>query len=245
MNTKLAGNGLWKGFAAALALAAMHANAAQPLITDDTRTQGTQRRQLEIQGIDGDGRRGAGDLERYDVTLSYGLGENADVEVGAGWIRSGRDGVSDAAVGLKWRFYESRALSFALKPGFTLPTGKEGDGNGTGRVTWGLRGIVSYAPGAISVDGHLGYRGNDNKLGQRESLREVAVAVGYRVDKVRFVAELTRETNPVPGGSTIRYTTLGAVWLATRDVHIDAGWRQGHGGAPVDDALLIGATLRW
>lgn len=245
MNTKLAGHGLLKGCAAALAAAAMHANAAQPLITDDTRTQGTQRWQLEVQGLDADGRRGAGDLERYDGTLSYGLTENADVEVGAGWIRSGKDGVSDTSVAVKWRFLERPTLSFALKPGFTAPTGDERDGHGTGRVTWGLRAIVSWDPGAISAHGHVGYRRNENKLGLRESLHEAAAAIGYQVDKVRFVAEAARETNPVPGGGTIRYTTLGAVWLATRDVHLDAGWRQGHGGAPIDDALLIGATLRW
>jgi hypothetical protein len=244
MNTKRTGRWIAPGLAAALAVST-HAFAAQPLITDDTVTQGTQRWRLEIEGLDADGRRGAGDLERYDGVLSYGLGETADVQIGAGWIRSGQDGVSDTAVALKWRFYERGALSFALKPGFTVPTGDEDDGHGTGRVTWGLRAIFSWAPGAISAHAHVGYRRSENKLGQRESLNEAAAAIGYQIDRVRFVAEAARETNPVPGGRTIRYTTLGAVWRASRDLDLDAGWRQGHGGATIDDALLIGATLRW
>ena len=88
MNTKLAGIRWLQGFAAALAAAGLQAHAAQPLITDDTVTQGTQRWRLEIEGLDADGRRGAGDLERYDGVLSYGLSETADVQIGAGWIRS-------------------------------------------------------------------------------------------------------------------------------------------------------------
>jgi hypothetical protein len=100
-------------------------------------------------------------------------------------------------------------------------------------------------PGAISAHGHVGYRSNENKLGQRESLDEYAAAVGYQVSSVRFVGEMTSEANPVRGGDRIRYSTLGVIWLATRDLDVDAGWRQGHGGAPEDDLFTIGATIRW
>jgi hypothetical protein len=31
----------------------------------------------------------------------------------------------------------------------------------------------------------------------------------------------------------------------TRDVDLDFGWRNGNGSAPVDEALLLGATVRW
>lgn len=221
------------------------AHAAQPLITDDTRTQGFGRWQLEVEALEGDERVTGRDFERFDGALSYGLGDAADLELGVPLFRQGEDGVGDASLALKWRFFERNALSFALKPGFTVPTGDERDGRGTGRVTWNVRGILSYAPGALAAHAHLGYRRNENKLGQRESIDELAAALTYQVDAVRFVGELTRETNPVPGGRAVRYSTVGAVWEMTRDVHLDAGWRQGHGGAPLDDALLLGATVRW
>ena len=240
MNTKLAA-GL---FSFCLA-AAIDAQAAQPLITDDTRTQGFGRWQLELEGTEGDERVTGRDHERFDGILSYGLGESADLELGLPWHRQGEDGVGDALLALKWRFFERNALSFALKPGFTVPTGDEQDGHGTGRVTWNVRGIVSYAPGALAAHGHLGYRRNENKLGQRESIDEFAAALTYQVGSVRFVGELTRETNPVPGGRSVRYTTVGAIWELARDFHLDAGWRQGHAGAPLDEALLLGATMRW
>jgi len=28
-------------------------------------------------------------------------------------------------------------------------------------------------------------------------------------------------------------------------VDLDIGWRNGNGSAPIDEALLIGATVRW
>jgi hypothetical protein len=153
--------------------------------------------------------------------------------------------VSDTAVALKWRFYERGALSFAFKPGLLLPTGDEQEGRGTGELNWGLRGIVSWVPGAVSVHAHLGYRSNENRLGQRESLNGLAAAVGYQIDSVRFVGELASETNPVRGGSDVRYSTIGVIWLVSRNLDLDAGWREGHGGAPEDEALMIGATIRW
>jgi hypothetical protein len=245
MNTKHSAGWTARSFAAALAAFGVQAHATLPLITDDTRTQGAGRWQLELSGTDAKVRDTRADLERYDGQLSYGLGETVDLEVGAPWYRSGEDGVGDTAVALKWRFLERGPLSFGLKPGFTVPTGDERDGHGTGRVTWSLRGILSYQPGAISAHAHAGYRRNENKLGQRESLQELAASIGDQLDTVRFVGELTRETNPVRGARTVRYSTLGAIWSATRDVDLSAGWRQGHGGAPIDEALILGATLRW
>ena len=245
MNTNGTAGWISLGFAAALAAVGISAQAAQPLITDDTVTQGTGQWRLELSGYDGD-LAGGGDIEYYRGILSYGLGETLDLQAGVPWYRSGEDGIGDTAIGLKWRFYQRGALSFAFKPALSVPTGDETDGHGTGKVNWGLRGIASWLPGgAISAHAHMGYRQNDNRLGQRESLTEYAAAVGYQISSVRFVGEVTTQTNPAHGGDQIRYSTIGVIWLATRNLDVDAGWRQGHGGAPEDDLFTIGATIRW
>jgi Putative MetA-pathway of phenol degradation len=220
--------------------AALPAYAAHPLITEDTGTQGAARHQLEVfdEQSKASGRRD----ELYTGVLSYGVAQDADAQLS---LPAQRNGVGDVALDLKWRFFERDALSFALKPGITLPTGDEADGRGTGKVTWGSLLIVSYAPGGFALHGHLGYRRNENKLGERESLRQLAAAATYRVGELRLVGELVRETNPVPGGRTVRYATIGAIWAMTRDVDLDIGWREGNGGAPIDAALLLGATVRW
>jgi hypothetical protein len=43
----------------------------------------------------------------------------------------------------------------------------------------------------------------------------------------------------------VRYSTIGAIWSLTRDLDLDIGWRQGNGSAPLDEALLLGAAVRW
>lgn len=225
--------------------AAIDAQAARPLITEDTGTQGAGRYQLEASAEEREERATRRDIEVYTGVLSYGIGETADVEIGLPLFRDGPDGVGDASLDLKWRFFERNAWSLALKPGLTLPTGDERDGRGTGKTTWGSLIVLSYAPGAIAVHAHAGLRRNENKLNERESLRQLAAAATYRIGDVRFVGELTRETNRVPGGGTVRFATVGAIWSMTRDVDLDIGWRQGNGSAPIDEALLLGATVRW
>lgn len=231
--------------AAAAALSPALAYAAHPLITEDTGTQGAQRRQLEVFGEEAKDRGTRLRKQRYGAVLSYGIADAADVQVGLPWYRSGPDGVGDVSLDVKWRFFERESLSFAVKPGITLPTGDERDGRGTGKTTWGSLLIVSYAPGAVALHAHAGYRRNENKLGERETLHRLAMAATYRVGNVRLVADLARETNPVPGGRTARYSTAGLIWSLSRDLDLDVGRRQGHGGAPIDEALLLGATMRW
>jgi hypothetical protein len=240
MNTKLAA-----GLLSFCLAAAIDAQAAHPLITEDTITRGLGRYQLEVFGEEGKERVTRRDRQVYTGMLSYGIAETTDLQVGLPLYRSGPDGVGDASLDLKWRFFQRNALSLALMPGITLPTGDERDGRGTGKTTWGTLVILSYAPGAIAVHAHAGYRRNENKLGERETLRQLAAAATYRIGDVRFVGELTRETNRVPGGRTVRYSTLGAIWSMTPDVDLDIGWRQGSGGAPIDEALLLGAAVRW
>lgn len=231
--------------ATAVALAPALVQAAHPLITEDTGTQGAQRRQLEVFGEETKDRGTRRRTQRYDAVLSYGIADSADVQVGLPWYRSGPDGVGDLSLDLKWRFFQRDTVSLALKPGITLPTGDERDGHGTGRSTWGSLFIFSWEPGATALHMHAGYRRNENKLGEREVLHQLAAAATYRVGNVKLVGELARETNPVPGGRTVRYSTAGLIWSLSRDLDFSFGWRAGHGGATLDHALLLGAALRW
>jgi len=230
---------------ACLAFAAVELHAAHPLITEDTGTQGKGRRQLEVFGADGRERASRARLERYDAVISYGFAENADLQLGLPWLRQADSGPGDASLDLKWRFFETDALSLGLKPGMTFPSGDESAGRGTGRLSWGALFLLSYEPGPLALHAHAGYRRNRNELGERESLRQIAAAATYRLGALRLVGELARETNPVPGGTTARYTTLGAIWSVTGGFDLDAGWRMGQGGAAVDDLFLVGATWRW
>lgn len=231
---------------ACLAVAAASAHAAHPLITEDTGTLGAGRWQLEGTSELEKSRAGA---RREDVgmfVLSRGFAGHADWQVALPWHRAGEDGIGDVSLDLKWRFFERGAFSLGFKPGVTLPTGDERDGRGSGKVTWGALLIVSHESGPLAFHAHAGYRDNRNELGERRSLSHFSGAVTYRIGDVKLVADAARNTAPDPAVRRHEhYLVLGAIWSVRPDFDLDAGWKKGGGGAPLDDALLFGATVRW
>lgn len=220
----------------------MAAHAAHPLITEDTGTQGRGRWQLELNGERT--RDGAARATQTAAVLSYGFVDSADLQVGIPYVR--HEGKGDAAVDVKWRFWESGALSLGLKPGITLPTGRDERGLGAGRVTWGSLFILSYEPERWAFHSHAGYRHNRNTLGQRESLKHLSGAVLFKAtERLRLLIDVSRDTDPDPASdTTLRQHVVGFIYSLTRDFDIDAGIRRGNEPA-IDRALLFGLTLRW
>jgi len=232
--------------------------AAHPLLTEDTGTQGSGKYQLELM-LDKTRDHASGATVREQVTtavLSYGILENADLQFGLPHTRqhthdaAGRhasQGPLDASVDFKWRFLEREALSLAIKPGLTLPTGDKGRGFGTGRPAWSALGILSYEPGPLSFHSHVGYRRNSNDVDQRTSLRHLSAAVTYKAtEKLKLVADISADTNPDRADSgSVRYRILGFIYSPQPWLDLDVGFKHGHGRAAADRAFLIGAAMRW
>jgi hypothetical protein len=225
------------------------AHAAHPLISEDTGTQGKGRWQLELNGertrdrVDD----GTAQGKQAAAVLSHGFAENADLQLGLPYRDDGTEhGLGDASIDLKWRFYESGALSFGLKPGLTLPTGRDDRGLGTGRVTWGSYLILSYDPDWWAVHSHVGYRHNANTLGERVDLVHASAAVFLKPTKtVKLVFDLSFDTNPDPASdAALRQQVVGIIWSLTGDFDLDAGFRRGNAPA-IDRAYLLGLTYRW
>jgi hypothetical protein len=231
---------------AAGTLAATHLHAAHPLITEDTRTQGAGRWQIELFGEAGNAASGAR-LDRDDVVLSYGLARNLDLQAGVPWIHERTGGAGDATLDLKWRFFGQGDLSLALKPGISFPTGNEHEGRGAGRVGWGSQFVASYdhAPAVFHL--HLGYQRHRNKIGERESLTHVSGAVElHAAPGLRVVADVARNTNPDPAQSGAeRYLVFGVIWSVSRDFDLDVGVKRGAGSAALREAILLGLAARW
>jgi hypothetical protein len=235
-------------FALAILVASVPvARAAHPLITEDTGTQGSRHWQLEVFGEEGRERASGARLEQYYAVFSYGIAEHADLQLGLPRLREAASGWGDAALDLKWRFFEKDALSLGLRPGVTLPTGDEQSGLGAGHLGWGTLFILSYEPGPLALHSHLGYKRNRNSLGERESLTHFSVALAYKVaGSLKLVADLVRNSNPDPAASGAeRYLVLGAIWSMTKDFDLDVGVKSGHGSAALDEAFLLGGTWRW
>ena len=231
------------------------AHAAPPLITEDTGTQGKGAFQLEVtieqarqsrSGTSYDG-------TETSVVLNYGVAEDIDLQFIVPYLhltektaagRTVTKGVLDAYLNLKWRFYERDTLSFAVLPSLIVPTGAAG--LSSERVNPGARLIASYEPGAFAVHADGGYRNFDNVQGLREHLYHLSAAMMYTLhDTLKLVADQSGETSPDPASSnSVRYTTLGAIWLFAPGVGIGCGVKMGHGDQAIERSYVCGVGMR-
>ncbi|MBI5780956.1 MAG: transporter, partial [Rhodocyclales bacterium] len=200
--------------------------AAHPLITDDTGTQGRGNIQIELTTEHGyeqeDGTRentvttnavfAYGALGSVDVILTFPHRRiSSETEDGSRTVNQGR---GDIGLDVKWRFYEKDNLSFALKPGLTMPTGDETKSLGAGRARQSLHLTTSYNADPWEYHLHLGYIHNRNVLDQHESQRHVSAAAGRRIgDRLKLVADYGTDT-PASQASSLNseFLVLGAIY---------------------------------
>ena len=154
-----------------LAAHALPGLAFQPLLTDDTGTQGAAANQLDF-SFNEDRAKTAGELVRLQTlpfVYTRGLSETVDVFAGIGFsrIRSGTAGLAGSgygnpAIGAKWRFYENEESrsSLALKPEIIFPVSaaREDTGLGTGKTSGNLTFILTQEVpfGALHVNAGVG-----------------------------------------------------------------------------------------
>lgn len=232
--------------------------ASFPLITDDTGTQGKGKSQLEFDGQH-DGSNSDGVKEtNTEVTplLSYGLADSVDIVLGApyqfirtrqsGETTKGR-GFSDVSLDVKWRFYEKDWLSFAIKPGITLPTGNDDKGLGTGKVTYALVFIASadLKPWAFHVN--AGYTRNENTQDARRDIWSASLASEYQIVKnLKVVGNVGIErSDDRASGNNSAFLLGGLVYSITENVDIDGGYKYGLTRSDAEHTILAGITFRF
>ena len=132
------------------------AAAFQPLITDDTGTQGALGNQFEF-AFDRDRIRMAGNttgVRTLPFTATRGLTDSQDIFLGISHVRIdgnapglNASGSGNPVLGAKWRLLETAdsKTSIGFKPEFVLPVSatREAAGLGTGRASWNLTLIVT------------------------------------------------------------------------------------------------------
>lgn len=232
--------------------------AGHPLITDDTGVQGKAGFQIEFNGILGYDRE-QDTVERSTemaTVLSYGVSSNADLVLGIPYqhVRTRdegesfkRDGISDLSLEVKWRFYEVDGLSFAAKPGITLPTGNRKEGLGTGRPTFGLTWIATQAVEPWAFHLNLGYRRNENKLLERKDIWHLSLASELQLLKaLRLVANIGIERNTERKTDNHPAFIIGGVIYSFNDsLEINFGVQFGLSKTEVDYAIRPGVVFRF
>jgi hypothetical protein len=240
------------------------ANAAHPLITDDSGTQGKGKIQFEFIGAYGlDKNDGVKEKSLQVPTvpfLTYGLTEATDVVLGllynevvtedAGGTSSVR-GIGDASLEIKTRFYEKDGLSFAVKPGISLPTGNENKGFGNGRASYRAFLITTKESQPRAFHLNLGYIRNEFKLrgnedANRKDIWHVSLATQVEVVKnLKTVANIGMEGNPHKTSETPPAFILGGlVYSAMENIDVDAGIKYGLNKPETDVTFLAGITWR-
>ena len=217
------------------------AAAYQPLITDDTGTQGVAGHQLEF-ALDATRVKQAGNDERArgaSLTYTYGVTESLDFFAGVPYsdVRrdapaSGAHGFGSATLGAKWRFYDNEAsgTSIALKPELRLPVSArdEAQGLGVGKLSAQLTAIVTQnLPfGALHFNAVAGRdRSRDPANTPETSYRRLSIAPAWHVnDAWKLVADVGQEWSRASDTTRIsRYVEVGAVYAASKSVELALG----------------------
>ncbi|MCX7173254.1 MAG: transporter [Proteobacteria bacterium] len=248
-----------------LAASSTAAWAFQPMITDDTGTQGEKGNQLEF-AYEKDRAEQAGLTNATGVTAftyTRGLSETLDVFVGANHIRThtnipgddGAAGTGNPSLGLKWRFYENEAskTSFALKPALGLPIDEEKEvvGLGSGRISYSLTAILTQETPFGAVHANLAsertvYR--NKTLNPDSSVLRVSIGPVWDVDeKWKLVLDLGSESERAGGSKTHdTFFEIGAIYSPNKDLDFAVGiLRYNQNTRPSTVTNIITAGLTW
>ena len=243
------------------------AQAALPLATDDTGTQGRLKFQLETGAEFGWDRETSNgittrkDSQSLNETVTAGLIDPLDliVTLPFSWqqVRVNDQkayddgGLNDLSLALKWRFLELGPASLAIKPAVTFPSGDNSRGLGAARPGYGatLISTVEFKP--VAVHANIGYTHQNyteaDKEANRENLWNLSLATAVEVMKgLQIVAEIATATNGDKTSTTWpTFMTGGVIYSVIDNLDLSLGVKGGLNAPATDIALLTGVTVRF
>jgi len=240
--------------------------AFQPLITDDTGTQGAGGNQIEV-GYNRTVEKTPGAKEvSHEVPLFFarGITDALDLYVGLARMRvvpgapaATENGWGNTAVGAKWRFYENDAskLSFALKPEIQLPVSdsREARGLGNARAGYSLGLLMSKETGFGAVHANLSvdrvnYADAVLDAAERRTQYRLSVAPVWDVaEKWKLALDVGAMTNADRAErARMGYVELGAIFSPDKDLDLALGViRNIMDGGVRTTQLTMGLTWRF
>ncbi len=248
-----------------LALTPIPALAFQPLITDDTGTQGAGGNQLEGSYTRATAKTAGSSDKSLAAAAGYtrGVTETLDLFAGlphqtlepAGGTRE--SGAGNTALGAKWRFYENAQskLSFALRPELQLPVSdaREMRGLGTARTSWRLDLLMTQETGFGAVHVNLAstkVNFEDTTLNgatRRSQYRLSAAPVWDVTERWKIALDAGIMTNPDRSqNKRMGYVELGAIFAPSKNLDFAIGVIRNTNDGPVKSVqLTTGVTWRF
>lgn len=230
--------------------------AYQPLVTDDTGTQGAGGNQLEFAWMHAS-EKTAGISTRTDslpMVYTRGLSETLDVAFGLPWVSSNASGHTESGTGglsiaAKWRFYEEeKGWSLALKPqvDFAVSANKEANGLGNHGTTYGATLIATTETGFGEFHINAGLSHFNGKGGNTdENSRFISVAPVFKVtDNTKVALDLGLDRT---AGDTSYFILLGLVHSPRDTLDLAAGLQKTFSVAGSDNVWtgIVGVTWRF
>ena len=254
---------LGAAFAAAYAPAA---TAFQPLVTDDTGTQGAGGNQVELalnrQEFRSEGIKST--TKTIPVVYTRGVTETLDLYAGVshGRIDSDDPGVEarghgNPLLGAKWRIYEHEAQKFSIgfKPEVQFGSSADDERRGISIGRNGFSGsmIVTQETsfGAVHANyayARINYALEANRSAQRSNLHRLSVAPVFELGSVwRLAIDAGITTNPRRRErARMGFIETGGIWSPVKDLDLALGWIQFLGdGEPRASTLTAGLTWRF
>jgi hypothetical protein len=229
-----------------------------PLITDNTGTLGKEKGQLEISNGIGfqNEHRCVENSTEIAPAFTFGIIDKADLIVGFPFLFSSIQedtftskvaGFSDLSIEMKYCFYKKRGISFALKPGISIPTGKYSLGLGSGKVSSSVFLISSIDLSPFIINCNIGYMRNANKCGDALDVWHVSVDADYTASKeFHIVVNSGLEKNPDFSDKTNpAFGLIGLYYCLSKNCEISAGYKHGITRTEADHAFIYGLTLRF
>lgn len=217
-------------------------HALQPLITDDTGTQGEGGNQLEV-SYNHDRTRAVGETERVhsvSAVYTYGLSDTVDIFASTAYSRIRSDipggdagGLGNTVLGAKWRFFENEetGTSLAVKPEIALPvsSSRESDGLGTGNTSGNLTFILSQEVpfGAVHFNAGVGrdrFRHSDEN--PTTDYKRVSMAPVWDIsEQWKLALDLGTESARADGHTVrSRFAELGVIYSPDKNLDLALGY---------------------
>ena len=227
------------------------AQAAHPLQTEDTGTQGTGNIEFE-NGLTWSRTGNTKDFS-YQPQVSYGLTPALDLIGQPSWLihrdESGatvRD-FGDTNLDAKWRFFGSAPLSLAVRAGVTLATSGQGLGNPHGKVATHALIAATYDAAPFTTHFNLGLAQNPSGTDERKRIASTSAAFMWAVnEQLILTVDGSVAQNPSPARKAWPGTLLGgAIYTIKPGLDADIGWQSSLGAAPTTRQWLLGLTYRF
>lgn len=229
-----------------------------PLITDNTGTLGKGKAQLEFSNGMGfqNEHRCIENSTEISTVLTYGIIDNVDIVAGLPFLFSSIQedtfmsktaGFSDMSLEVKYCFYNKKGISFALKPGISIPTGRYTLGLGSGKVSGSAFLISSIDISPFIINANIGYLRNANKCGDALDIWHISVDADYSATKeLHVIANTGLEKNPdISVITNPAFGLIGLYYCLSENCEISAGYKHGITFTETDHAFIYGLTLRF